>query len=292
MESVPDLDLLDSFGLENDKEIDFETAYRMISNFDEDLSRPQNDSMLCRLDFGGSGGLVGMAPSNLIATSHSGQEGHVEALQEQHRGQQKEDIQNRLGDDQVLSKAELLSTYESNAIEHFLDSMIFQDNATVPTTMTGGMINTEDLKVTKKMEKVVVEEKKRSPALDTSSLEVYIPPTVEVPILCVDDKNIPTDVLQDPIKLRKWKHVESERLRRCSTKRIFDDLISMARYPRIQDPKITKPQTEKRVPKHTLLNFILEDLQSLLRANEELETLLRQAESKEKKSAKNGLPIF
>ena len=38
MDSGPENDVFDLFGLENDKDIDFETAYKMISKFDEEIS--------------------------------------------------------------------------------------------------------------------------------------------------------------------------------------------------------------------------------------------------------------
>lgn len=263
MESIPPSDVLEAFGLEKEQEIDFETAYQMISNFDNDLASFQNDSIFPKLGYAESEGLENIALSYSVENSH---------MKDQGNGEREEDndrvvTTGHSGDEQTLAKADLLSRYESSAIEHFLDSLIFQGNdidaSNIPE-QHNKTVSMAELKVAKTTKP------------DPSSLDVYVPPTVTIPQLSIREEDIPADIMQDPTRLRKWKHVESERLRRTSTKKIFDDLIAMTRYPRIGETKITKPQTDKRVPKYTLLGFILEDLKMLLRANEELEDMLRK----------------
>ncbi|QLQ82413.1 hypothetical protein HG537_0H01750 [Torulaspora globosa] len=246
MESIRSGDVLESFGLENEQEIDFETAYQMISNLDNDVASFQHD-----LGYGESEGLENIALSYTVESSEREEEVNWKG-------------NSNISDEQTLAKADLLSRYESSAIEHFLDSLIFQEN-----DISGSSV-TEHQNKTISMEELKMD----------SSLDVYVPPAVNIPQLSIKDEDIPADIIRDPVRLRKWKHVESERLRRNSTKKIFDDLIAMTRYPRIGDTKIIKPQSDKRVPKYTLLGFILEDLKMLLRANEELEGLLGKVDVK------------
>lgn len=277
MESAPHGDVLESFGLKNDQEIDFETAYKMISIFDNDLSRLHDDSVFPKLDYTETDELENMSLSYPMEGSNSHarsdhEHGERDETLKWRQQRDKDVVTEHLSDEQTQAKANLLSRYESSAIEHFLDSLVFQDDASTIPHQHNSTVSMADLNVTKETEK---EESKYSTEV-VSSLEVYVPPVVEVPQLSIKDEDIPSDVLQDPARLRKWKHVESERLRRNSTKKIFDDLVAMTRYPRIGESKIVKPQADKRVPKHTLLNYILEDLKMLLHANEELESLLRR----------------
>lgn len=111
----------------------------------------------------------------------------------------------------------------------------------------------------------------------------------KIPIVNIPDEIIPKEVKKDSAELRKWKHVYLEKQRRNTFKKEYDALIEMIRYPRPEwstlsknIPKIEKvisheyklPKKEgRRVPKHTLLNYIIEDIQLLLLANEELEQL-------------------
>lgn len=302
MEAKAGNDVLDLFGLENDNDIDFETAYKMISNFDEEISLfdgaelPKLDVLehknLEALSFphapDSSNGLQtgaqvkfeelpkwgaqkaddGHAPERDATKDHTGNSGHYEATQ-------------------ALARAELLSRYESNAIEHFLDSLVTQGDHVPPSQAApfqdqGETINMADLEMTKhnKKEMLAVQGELNKGGSEPASmaLDVYIPPVVEIPDFSIMDSDIPKDVAESPTKLRKWKHVETERLRRINIKKVFDDLIGMTRYPRIADPKITKPSTEKRVPKHMLLNFILEDLRLIPQANEELEMMLKECD--------------
>ncbi|QLL32006.1 hypothetical protein HG536_0C01740 [Torulaspora globosa] len=296
MEPIPSGDVLDVFGLENEQEIDFETAYKMISNFDYDVASFHDDSIFPKVGYTESESLENIALSYTVENSH---------LRDQGNGEREVDVnwkgngdketmrghtgvmKGHTGDEQTLAKADLLSRYESSAIEHFLDSLIFQDNdiggSNIPEQQNK-TISMAELKVTNKAAKA-----SKSFSADPSSLDVYVPPAVTIPQISIKDEDIPADVIQDPVRLRKWKHVESERLRRNSTKRIFDDLIAMTRYPRIGETKISKPQTDKRVPKYTLLGFILEDFKMLLRANEELEELLRKGDIKGDRSVESGI---
>lgn len=282
------------FALENDTDIDFETAYKMISKFDEDISLFNDGSDLPKLDATEHKSLENLEfPTSARDMNEVGKDDQVKIEElptwedplmtkegAEHAAGQSEHVR----DSQALAKAELLSRYESSAIEHFLDSLISQNDGLTaqdaPNQLHNETINMAELQMMKEDKWEVQEEKSKVKteisAHDETSLEVYNPPVVEIPEFSVDDSEAPKEILDNPTRLRKWKHVETERLRRTNIKKVFDDLIGMTRYPRISDPAITKPRTEKRVPKHTLLNFILEDLQLIHRANEELEMMLKE----------------
>ncbi|GAV48874.1 hypothetical protein ZYGR_0N02790 [Zygosaccharomyces rouxii] len=290
-------DMFDLFDLDNDNDIDFETAYKMISNFDDVASSGEHDELLPRLGFGDltdvetQFGLNNNREDQDEQQQHHQQHeqwslqphheqwplqlhpqpSHAQQLQnyqdfplKQQRQQQQSDslernaetvnggefAQHETGtrDD----RPQLLSAYESNAIEHFLDSLISHNHA---------------------REKEEQESLKRdSPAISTA----YRPPTVEIPEITIGDSDIPAEIRNDPSKVKKWKHVEIERIRRNQIKKTFDELIGMTRYPRGSgNNKIVKPKGDKRVPKHTLLSYVVEDIRSIIQANEKLETMLR-----------------
>lgn len=283
MDSGPENDVFDLFGLENDKDIDFETAYKMISKFDEEISLFNDGSALPKLDVAEHKSLEVLAfhhgsPKEL----HTEEQAKFDELpnwDSHSRGKNGSEQQvaqlNNFEETQALARAELLSRYESNAIEHFLDSLISQKDERTHSHDISETINMADLEMPTETKQEIRMENTEP---DSLSLDVYIPPIVKVPEFAISDSDAPKEITDNATKLRKWKHVETERLRRNNIKKVFDDLIGMTRYPRLTDPKITKPTTEKRVPKHMLLNFILEDLRLIPRANEELEVMLRECD--------------
>lgn len=308
MDSVGDggNDMLDLFDLDNDNDIDFETAYKMISNFDDVASDGGQDELLPRLGFGDLSDVETpfgwssnrenqyeqphqhhhhhhheqwfpqsqyqqqqhheSCPSQLLPqVPHAQQLQYYQELslkQQRQRQQPNSEDQNSetvsRGDDTQYDismkddRPQLLSTYESNAIEHFLDSLISQNHA---------------------------REKEKQESLKEESSYISAPykaPTVEIPEIIIDDSHIPVEIQNDASKVKKWKHVEIERIRRNQIKKTFDQLIGMTRYPRgCGKNKVLKPNSDKRVPKHTLLGYVVEDIRSILQANERLEALLR-----------------
>ncbi|GAV53787.1 hypothetical protein ZYGR_0AK02890 [Zygosaccharomyces rouxii] len=288
-------DMFDLFDLDNDNDIDFETAYKMISNFDDVASNGGHDELLPRLGFGD------LTDVETQFGLNNGREDQYEQAQQQHEQwphqsqwpvqlqpqpshsqqlqyyqdfppkQQQQQQQQRQQSNSLDQNSEtvssgdgiqheasarddrpqLLSAYESNAIEHFLDSLISQNHA---------------------REKEEQESKKDSPYVSVT----YRPPVVEIPEITIADSDIPVDIQHDASKVKKWKHVEIERIRRNQIKKTFDQLIGMTRHPRGSGSnKIVKPNSDKRVPKHTLLGYVVEDIRSILQANEKLEALLR-----------------
>lgn len=123
------------------------------------------------------------------------------------------------------------------------------------------------------------------------SYEQYKPIDPKIPIVEVPEHVIPEDISSDAAELRRWKHVYLEKQRRNTFKREYDELIGMIRYPRPVWTEVHKnlpkskeiisldyklPKKEgKRITKHTLLNYIVQDIQLLLLANEELEQLCK-----------------
>ncbi|KAL2709887.1 BHLH domain-containing protein [Kluyveromyces marxianus] len=122
-----------------------------------------------------------------------------------------------------------------------------------------------------------------------SSLERYEPIDPQIPAVEVPDYVIPPELSDNAAELRRWKHVYAEKQRRYTFKREYDALVGLIRYPRPDWSEIHKmlpkakdvisldyklPKKEgKRVSKHTLLNYIIQDIQLLLLANEELEQM-------------------
>lgn len=306
MDGVSGTDMFDLFDLDNGNDIDFETAYKMISNFDEEISSINDGITLPKLNFGELADDDTPAQTTPIVhqkerpSQQSEHEGTAEVsiprIQSMHNApsQVPYSVLNaqKVHHNHVSTRPELLSTYESNAIEHFLDSLISQNNSAAPKNQEE-TINMAELEIPDSSRgKEFIDQSSKNgkesvcPTPFSYSLDAYNPPIVEIPDISISDSEIPPTILSNPSQLKKWKHVEVERLRRNNTKRTFDELISMTRYPRGQNGKVSKPATEKRIPKHTLLNFIVEDMKSILQANEQLEILLN--EGKESRSKKNN----
>lgn len=107
---------------------------------------------------------------------------------------------------------------------------------------------------------------------------VYISNTLELPEFKIPNSEIPNDILHDINKVKKWKHVKAEKQRRNSIKQSFENLISLIKLPRdTSDPihKLSIYPNDKRVPKYASLNYILQDIKSLIYANEQLEFLVK-----------------
>lgn len=271
MDAVGGGDILDLFDLDNDNDIDFETAYKMISNFD-DVASSLNDGVLPKLGFGSlekaDGEQFGLNQTDQnelpeMQRQHQQYWHHQESPERSRKETQHEHLDSA---NDPSRRPQLLSVYESNAIEHFLDSLVSQNNVTGWDEQGWGR---EAL----------------SPPLEDFS---YHPPPVEIPEITLADSDIPPEIQDNPSKVKKWKHVEIERIRRNQIKKTFDQLIGMTRYPRGHGHRVGKPSSDKRIPKHTLLNFIVEDIRLILRANESLESLLRDSNVKKDDDRRSG----
>ncbi|SJM84096.1 uncharacterized protein ZBIST_1456 [Zygosaccharomyces bailii] len=263
MDAVGTGDMFDLFDLDNENDIDFETAYKMISNFD-DATSSLNDDILPKLGFGN----MEKVDAAQFALNQTDQH-ELPDLQRQHQehwhhNEPLEGVLKDIQTDHSTSASEpdnrpqLLSVYESNAIEQFLDSLVSRNNVT-------------------EWEEGAIREKEPSNSEDYS----YHPPPVEIPEITLTDSDIPGEIRNNPRMVKKWKHVEIERIRRNQIKKTFDQLIGMTRYPRGHGKTVGKPHGDKRIPKHTLLNFIVEDIRLILQANQRLELLLRGSNGKE-----------
>ncbi|SCU86122.1 LANO_0C06810g1_1 [Lachancea nothofagi CBS 11611] len=123
----------------------------------------------------------------------------------------------------------------------------------------------------------------------------YKPAQIKSPEITILDSEVPLDVRGDPAKRKKWKHVALEKKRRNAIKEFFDDLVELVQFPRsvVQEAQKFHPvnwgldvehaggkkmkggkPTDKRIPKHVLLNYLIEDMDVILRANRSLEAML------------------
>ena len=197
---------------------------------------------------------------------------------------------------------ELLSTFESTAIEHFLDTLITNEpindinivdtgNKTKqhrgcseqPTTLSvrgisssmipEPQIGSEDKIRARDTEKVSVEDNGDTTVKDVSRSEShlvdidYIPPKIDIPDIRIDESDIPPEAEKDPALLKKWKHVQVEKIRRDQTKILFNELVGLLRDG--------IDGHGKRVPKYLLLSGIVKDIKGLVSANRELEQIFQ-----------------
>ncbi|KAG0661951.1 hypothetical protein C6P45_001240 [Maudiozyma exigua] len=180
----------------------------------------------------------------------------------------------------------LLSTFESTAIENFLDSLVSnqKDNGQKNHGGPNSPIKHDNHNnlVAIPLADIPQDEPKLKPAKVTKVKEIvntksddvsyltinndYIPPKIDIPEITVPDSEIPANLINDEKKIKKWKHVQVEKARRNFTKQSFDDLTDL----------ISKDieTSSKRVPKYILLNAIVDDIKDILKANHKLEQML------------------
>lgn len=291
---------IDPFSMfELDANMDFETAYQMISNFE-----PMNDDKHFGI----------MEPDHLKADHQMAIESPV--LKQDNVFAHTGDLLN-FKHTSVIGN-ELLSTLESSAIENFLDNLIsgdgtdrkefsnqppqeghfeqatqihneinIQHNVTInsdphfnhnnishhpvqpslhQTHQSHGPPMTHSLPTVE--EKVSTLEFINPPPEITKNMhnDEYNPPDLIFPDIRIEDDDIPPNVAQDIKLLKKWKHVEIEKLRRNHTKKMFDELTNMVRS--------TSEKKGKRVPKHLLLSNVVKDIRELMAVNQQLEQIL------------------
>lgn len=216
------------------------------------------------------------------------------------------------GLDDHFKSPELLSSYESHAIENFLDNLVASDpfhndkndidikigndKAAVHEDMNnkGNILSAEIINNNKCNSSIDVTQNRINSTLHKNSnssdivhnredykntdlttnhkiKKIPVPkdyPTknIELPGIVISDDDIPADIRHDMAKVRKWKHVRLEKLRRTHSKNAFDDLIKLIETPH--------PNLDKRIPKYKLLGLVMNDIKGLLEANEKLEKLL------------------
>ncbi|SCU90277.1 LADA_0F02960g1_1 [Lachancea dasiensis] len=132
--------------------------------------------------------------------------------------------------------------------------------------------------------------------LPLSKCASYQPAAIKSPDIVILDSEIPTDIRGDAAKCKRWKHVALEKKRRNAIKDYFDDLVKLIQFPRsaideaqsfylinekadAEGPAKKKSKdgklSEKRIPKHVLLNYLLQDMDVLLTANQRMEAMLQ-----------------
>lgn len=300
MQQATGNELLGILDLDND--IDFETAYQMLSsNFDDQLPAHVHESTFSAASPPLLAHELGMIPN--VATV---QPSHVEALPINpqihhhspiphtgylnHTSQQASmGFDHALGPKLSPSSSGLLSTNESNAIEQFLDNLISQDMMSSGTSVSPDV--NPHTKSPKKQHRYIetnqrymetaprnhVRELPASIAQLPSEFSTaaehqptnsthYSPPPFSVPEIKIPDSEIPANIGDDPVKIRKWKHVQMEKIRRVNTKEAFERLIKSVKTP----PK----ENGKRIPKHILLTCVMNDIRSISNANETLQHIL------------------
>lgn len=195
--------------------------------------------------------------------------------------------------------AELLSTYESNAIENFLDNLIStnplheEEHKPIENEIKKTESDKEEIKRPESVQKKTSKEEEKVKELENPNninlpevqgttidnyevkprpkrvfkpVKNYPQNTIEIPGITIADEDIPVDIRGDVAKVRKWKHVQLEKIRRTQSKNAFEDLIKLI--------DASDLKAEKRVPKYKLLNCVMDDIQNLMKANEQLESML------------------
>ncbi|SMN21119.1 similar to Saccharomyces cerevisiae YDR123C INO2 Component of the heteromeric Ino2p/Ino4p basic helix-loop-helix transcription activator that binds inositol/choline-responsive elements (ICREs) [Maudiozyma saulgeensis] len=227
---------------------------------------------------------------SLRNNNHSTTDSHVKhQFYPQLQPQSTEELLQQINDTHIQRANDtLLSTFESTAIENFLDSLvtnqknIIQEQATIKSPnvkneLQQNIVDTPLQDVSRTEPSKVKEEEITKPSYqeeyasdeDTSYLLTpndYIPPPLEIPEITILHAEIPPNLIGDEKKIKKWKHVQVEKARRDFTKRSFDNLTEML-------SKDVESNT-KRIPKYLLLNGIVDDIKSLLKANHQLEKML------------------
>lgn len=263
--------------LDFDMGIDFETAYNIISHGANESS--SNDTH----------GLEIHTPSEFSidrSISHilgSNEQTSFDSILQQnetqyHNRQNAPDIQEFHQD--------LLSVDESYIIESFLNSLVPTEK---PRDSNNDLATVEEVNnsFNDAIPGIIPDIESTIP---TTLQSEYVPKLVVLPEIPIPNTLIPDDIKNDPPKLRKWKHVYVERQRRDLIKKSFNDLVSLVRFPRPNPAELKKLgfiENEnryksnsiknllvgKRVPKHVLLNFLIEDIELIILSNKQLENL-------------------
>ncbi|CCF56835.1 hypothetical protein KAFR_0B05400 [Kazachstania africana CBS 2517] len=302
------IDLHDMFDLNT--EIDFETAYQMLSNIEN--ASPNYDDK--HLNFVSTRSHLHNDMSNMFDYPHGHLQGHFQEPQEQHH-QDSQLVHQRNGHyynhrhqhnghghdynhkhqlplqhdltsmhstapyANGIAGDELLSTFETNAIEHFLDTLITNDkldkqnsnsDSLNSTFVTNDVTRSPKKRQSQKAIATLVKEiPVHNEETPTHFEEKYNPGTLLIPEIKIDDSKIPVEIMNDMNKVKKWKHVQVEKIRRNLSRDAFDELIALL------SNRSTITVSTKRVPKHILLSYVIEDIRSIVNANKQLESMLQ-----------------
>ncbi|CUS25042.1 LAQU0S25e00584g1_1 [Lachancea quebecensis] len=290
--------LLDIFDF--DLEIDFETAYEMINKEDQNAKHATERSLVeNEVD------RWSMTDTPLVKREDDTLKGHFDG---DHKDFEVEHLRHRT----EAHRAGLLSEFESTAIEHFLDSLVASDGKNLKDSFSPTwdelprgvhqdpcekrpVHNQEPLsKLESSLNFHVGSGQQGSKERTSIASASYAPAIIKSPDITVSDSEVPANLQNDPIKRKQWKHVVLEKKRRNAIKVNFDDLIKLIRFPRASvmasqeaqlkecslnedvPRKKLKPDRapNKRIPKHVLLNYIIEDMELLSHANKSLEDML------------------
>lgn len=279
-------------------DIDFETAYAMISN-EQEVAKVHSEKDL-RHNKGEH--ILNAEEHKFLA------EEQIDPMHVAHE----HDVfgHDVIADMHGMSQPGLLSAFESHAIESFLDSLISPGGKSekpalehLPELHFGAI---EGATEAHEEQQVPPNTAKRPPKLaaaeSTDTLAEYSgisgeykPESLSFPEIAISDSEVPAELAKEPAKLKKWKHVALEKKRRDVIKDGFDNLIALIRYPRLEQDQIMSLKaggseeniasankrikvhktTSKRIPKHVLLNYIIEDIEYLVLANKELENMIK-----------------
>ncbi|CCH60257.1 hypothetical protein TBLA_0C04610 [Henningerozyma blattae CBS 6284] len=202
----------------------------------------------------------------------------------------------------------LLSLDESNVISNFLDSLLSVDGPNQVTNLTN---NTTNLNI--HINELTLDD---NPSMivplkfnNPKYIKLYDPfnkgykplPLSKLPEIKINEEvnKPPIEIQNDLNKLKKWKHLHLEKIRRKQIKLSFNNLITFIKYPRYESDILTSnsntsldndndsnnsgnniiPTTVStnpsiRTPKHVLLTYILNDINSIIKANNTLESVL------------------
>lgn len=101
----------------------------------------------------------------------------------------------------------------------------------------------------------------------------YIPAPIDLPDIKSHKIEPPKSIINDYNAIKKWRHVEIEKMRRNYTKDKYDELSNLKRLKNGNKSK-DSANMGKRVSKHIVLNNIVDDIRNLLNANRKLEDLI------------------
>ncbi|CAI4058197.1 hypothetical protein SKDZ_04G3420 [Saccharomyces kudriavzevii ZP591] len=301
MQQATGNELLGILDLDND--IDFETAYQMLSsNFDDQMPAHIHEGTfstastpLLTHELGVVPNVATVQPSHMEALPIDHQIHHATVNSQVHYlnhnpNQTTIGFEHTLGPKLSPSSSGLLSTNESNAIEQFLDNLISQDMMSSTTSISPDMhlhakspkkqhkyaetnqryVGTNSHNDARELPTNIVELPteftSRGEPHQPANNNYYNPPPFSVPEIKIPDSEIPANIEDDPVKIRKWKHVQMEKIRRINTKEAFEKLIKSVKTP----PK----ENGKRIPKHILLSCVMNDIKSITNANETLQRIL------------------
>lgn len=249
------LDLLDF-----DTEIDFETAYHLFADH-VDLEINPKSPELFDSEYQVNGAALNSNEPTVSSTNLTTDNGVPKDDELYNHSTLPTNLQGH------LPSFDLLTASESNAIINFLDNLISEGE--VPLTTNSLSENS----VVPIKEKTQLCANGDGHSTDTNPFVMqYEPPEIEIAEFTIEDDEFPEHIRNDPVELKKQKHVKAERMRRYNTKNAYEILTSMVR----KEMKTKSYLVEKRKSKFMRLQQVYDDLIKIRSANETLEKLLNE----------------